>query len=408
MEPKRRSVPPFLFLLAAFVAGVLAERAGLIGRPAPTGPPFPVLREAYDLVQEHFVDRDRARPTSLEQGAIRGMIDTLGDRGHTYYLSPEEARQSEHERQGKASGVGVRVALVRNRPMILEVFPGSPALKAGLRPGDVVRAVNGEPTPPRAVGWVTSRLRGDAGTTVRVAVERAGEAGLIERTMARATVRTLDVLAQVLPTTPPVGYLALRQFHQGSGDEAAKALEGLTKTPLAGLVLDLRGNMGGLKVEGIQLASLFLPADTPVMIEKTARGPEVTLRSGKVKQRWAELPVVVLVDSQSASTSEVVAAALRDAGRGRLVGTRTFGTGTMLQEHPLSDGSALRLAVKTWKTPRGDLLWSRGIDPDVTVPLSPDGRLFVPDAARRLTAAGLAGSEDNQLLRALEVLRERR
>jgi carboxyl-terminal processing protease len=405
MESPSRRLPSFLLLLGVFCLGVAAERGAWFGQAGSTGPPFPSLREAHRLVGEHFVDRSRVGDDELERAALRGMIRALGDHGHTDWLAPEDARQSAEDRESRASGIGVRVALVGGHPTLLEVFPDSPALKGGLRRGDVVRAIDGADVPPSGLGWVTARLRGRAGSAVRVAVTRGDER--LEPSLTRAAVRTIDVMAQRLPTDPPTGLLVLRQFHFGTAAETFAALEHLEKIPVAGLVLDLRGNMGGLKDQCVRVASLFLPPGTPVLIEQTAKDPAVTIKTVAMKRTWADLPMVVLVDAQSASSSEMLAGALRDHGRAKLVGTRTFGTGTVLRVYPLPDGSAVRLAIKTWRTPRGDLPWYRGLTPDVEALLPADGRLLVPEQGREWTAADLANSGDAQLLKALEVLRGR-
>lgn len=408
-RPGSRLLTTFL-IVAAFGLGVLAERYDVLPSSRPNQPPglgntFDPFWQAWRLARDRYVDRNAVRPERMTRGAIEGMLDSLGDVGHTAYLSKEEYEQmqDEHENGLHVEGIGIRMSYRQRRPTVSAVLTDSPARDEGLRPGDVFLAIDGEDVSELTLDRLATRVRGPAGSVVKIRVAREGSAEPIEFHVRRARIELPDVTWHILPGPEPLAHIAIQQFGENAHPLLHKALEEAIERGARGLILDVRGNPGGLRDQAVAVTSEFL-ADGDVFIEQDAKGNQehVKVTPGGIA---TELPVVVLIDEGTASSGEIFAGALQDHGRGKLVGTKTFGTGTVLQPFELSDGSAILLAVTQWLTPKGRAIWHKGIEPDIIVTL-PDGvGPLLPEASGDLDAATLASSDDRQLLRAIEVLR---
>ncbi len=288
-------------------------------------------------------------------------------------------------------------------PTIVQTMPHSPAHAAGLRAGDVILAVDGRPVRGLTLTQIVQRVRGKPGTVVRLQLARRGHLRPIELAIKRADVQVDDVSWQMLPGKPAIAQVSFERFSEDSDKHLREVLEHARQQGAEGIILDLRGNPGGLKKQAIAVASEFLPKDAVVFIEQDAKGNREKVIS-KGGGAWEQAPLVMLVDGGSASSSEILAGALQDNRRAKLVGTRTFGTGTVLQEFKLSDGSAVLLAVLLWLTPDGREIWHKGIEPDVIVQLPPGASPLLPDEQNPLTAERFAHSDDVQLKKAYEML----
>jgi carboxyl-terminal processing protease len=242
---------------------------------------------------------------------------------------------------------------------------------------------------------------GPAGTSVTLTILHAGTGRMQDVTLVRANITLDNVTWQRLPGTT-VAHLRIVAFSQGVAGDLKQTLAEIQQAELAGLVLDLRANPGGLLDEAVSTASQFLDTGD-VLLVKDAQGQTtpIPVEPGGVA---TGIPLVVLINGGTASAAEIVAGALQDAQRAKLVGETTFGTGTVLNEFPLSDGSVLLLATQEWLTPKGRVIWHQGLSPDVTVPLPPDVAPLLPATERDLTPAQLQNSGDVQVLRALELL----
>lgn len=390
-------------LLVGFVGGVSAERLSLMPghtrRPSQqTLGPF---YEAWGLVEENFVDRQALRPREMTAGAIQGMLDSLGDVGHTSYLSVEEVKELESSLEGHFSGIGARMTVRKGEPTIVQVMPTSPAEKSGLRPGDVLLDVNGKDVHSLPLSRIVDMVRGPEGTGVDLHVLRPGAAQPLDFRIIRAKVAIEDVAWRMLPGTS-IGHLALQEFGADADAHLRKGLEALRRQGMKGLIVDLRGNPGGLKDQAVAVTSEFL-RDGIVFWEQDAQGKRtaVPVESGGAA---VDVPLCVLIDEGTASSAEIFAGAIQDHGRGTLVGMRTFGTGTVLRPFALSDGSAILLAVDLWLTPKERVIWHRGIQPDREVSLPATAALLLPYEQTGLTAADLQKTQDLQLREALKVL----
>ncbi len=360
---------------------------------------FSVFWEAWELASERFVDPAAPDPAEMTSGAINGMLDSLGDNGHTRFLSADEAQQWEESLRGSFEGIGAYIDVRNGRTIIVAPIEGSPAERAGLRPGDVILAVNGEPTSGWSVDELRTRVRGPSGTSVTLRVLHPGESVPVDVTVVRAQVVVPSVNWALLPND--VALIRLSSFDDDAGKELREALTDARRQGARALILDLRNNPGGLLDQAIEVASQFLPEGTTVLIEENRAGERkvTAARRGGVA---LDLPLVVLINESSASSAEIVSGALQAAGRAVLIGETTFGTGTVLTPFRLSDGSRLLLGTQQWLTPDERTIRGQGIEPDEVVALGDEVALLSPGEAAALPAAELRASSDTQLARALE------
>ncbi len=370
------------------------------GASAPTS--FGLIREAWDTIHQQYVDRSNLDDRALIHGAIKGMTEAVGDTGHTDFMTPEERKQRDAALSGSFVGIGVRIDQnAAGLPRIVEVFKGSPADKAGLASDDVIVAADGKPTTGHTITEIAGWIRGEAGTTVTLTI-RAGDTGPERNvTIVRADVPIEPVAWTMVPGSK-TALIRLDQFSSGAADDLVAALKAARADGADRVVLDLRGNGGGYVNEAVGVASQFLSSGL-VYIERNAQGGEVK-HPVSPNGVATDVPLVVLVDHDTASASEIVAGALQDANRAKVVGETTFGTGTVLGEFGLSDGSALRIGTVEWLTPSGRRIWHEGIAPDVPVTRPADVTPLTPDAVRRLTPAEIKALKDPQLKKALEVV----
>lgn len=375
--------------------------------PNPTGNPtsaqeLALIGQAWDILHEQYVGKDELDDRALAYGAINGLTEAVGDTGHTSFLTPEERAARADELSGSYVGIGVRIDTADDGlPVIDEVFKGSPAEKAGVKAGDEITEVDGKTTTGHDLDEVAGWVRGEAGTTVKVEIRSGGKGTEREISIVRAAVAEVVVSWTMVPGTK-TAFLRLDQFSNGAADDVKAALGEIKATGADRLILDLRGNPGGYVNEAVGVASQFLSSGD-VYVERDAAGHETRhpVSPGGVA---TDIPLVVLVDGGTASSAEIVSGALQDAGRAQIVGVKTFGTGTVLGEFPLSDGSALRVGTVEWLTPDGRRIWHEGIQPDVVIERAADVAPLGPDDVKSMTAAQVATLSDPQLARALSVV----
>jgi carboxyl-terminal processing protease len=373
--------------------------------PAPdssAAPDFGLIREAWDTLHTKYVGKDTLDDRDLIYGAINGMAEAVGDTGHTSFMTPEQRAQRSNDLSGKYVGIGVRIDTAEDGlPLVIGVFKGSPAEGAGLKSGDEIVAVDGKQTAGKAIDEIVDWVRGEAGTTVKVTVKPGATGAEREVAMVRADVAVIPVEWAIVPGTH-TALLRLDQFSAGAADAIKAALGEIKAAGADRIVLDLRGNPGGYVNEADAIASQFLKSGI-VFIERAADGHE-TKHEVKAGGLATDLPLVVLVDGGTASSSEIVSGAIQDAGRAQIVGVKTYGTGTVLGEFPLSDGSALRVGTVEWLTPEGRRIWHEGITPDVVVERPSDIAPLDPEQVGKMTPAQIAALTDPQLARALTLV----
>ena len=362
---------------------------------------FQLMAEAWNTINRNYVDRSALQPRRLTYGSIAGMVDSLGDTGHSSFLTPEMRKQASEQMKGQFEGIGAELRMKDGRAVVVAPMDGSPAQRAGLRPGDAILKVDGTDVSSQTLEEIVTRILGPAGTRVRITVLAAPTGKVREVEITRAHITVHNVTWHRLPETR-VAHLRVASFSKGVTKELRSALKDVVAQELS-VILDLRNNPGGLLDEAVATASQFL-GEGNVLWEKNAEGQVTAVPV--IKEAGAALgtPMVILVNQGTASAAEIVAGALRDAGRSRLVGETTFGTGTVLSEFPLSDGSALMLAIQEWLTPKGRTIWHQGIEPDVAVALPAEAFPLFPGQEEGLTAARLKDAGDRQLLSGLEAL----
>ncbi len=369
--------------------------------PAPTGPDVQLIQDAWQTIQQHYVDRTAVQTQTLTYGAISGMVDALGDTGHSRFLSPEMLKAEHNSLNGSFEGIGAEVQETDGHVVIVAPIDDSPAQKAGLLPGDVILKVNGEDMTSLPLNQVIQRILGPAGTTVTLTIGTPATGNTRDVTLTRAKITIHNVTWQQVPGTT-IADVRIVGFSQGVSQDLQQALLEIKNQHLTGIILDLRNNPGGLLNEAIGVASQFL-ANGNVLEEQDATG-KITPVPVTHRYPVTDLPLAVLINQGSASAAEITAGALQDAGRATLIGETTFGTGTVLNDFNLPDGSALLLAVQEWLTPKGRIIWHHGITPDDQVSLPTSAHLLLPEAERSMTPEQVKASDDAQLLRALQVL----
>jgi carboxyl-terminal processing protease len=398
---------------AAFGAGVAVGHSDLLSglglAPWATGlvkaqdqaDDFGTLWQAWDIVQEHFVDREALDANSVEYGAIRGMVAALGDDGHTVFLTPEEMSRRQADLSGKFSGIGAQLGVKDGLPIIVAPFDGSPAEEAGVKAGDIIMEVDGQDVGTWPLDQVASTIRGAAGTQVVLGLLRPEESKSLEITITRGEIVVPAVTWAMVPGTE-VALVRMSRFSANAVEQLKTSLEAAQAAGAASLILDLRNNPGGLLDQAIQVSSQFLK-DGNVLQEEDAQGKRKAfpVQRGGVA---TEIPMVVLINQGSASSAEILAGAIQDHERGTLVGETTFGTGTVLRPFTLDDGSALMLGTSQWLTANGRLIRKQGIEPDVRVELPVEVELLSPSAVENMSAGELLQSQDAQMLKALELL----
>jgi carboxyl-terminal processing protease len=402
-------------LVATFTVGIGVGRVAPLsgfGDPATQGASvgtsaqeFDLIRQAWDTLHREYVGRAELDDRELAYGAIRGLTEAVGDTGHTSFLTPEERAARADELSGSYVGIGIRMdAAEDGSPLVVGVFKGSPAEKAGVLTGDLIEAVDGKATAGHELDEIASWVRGEAGSSVEMTVR--AKAGGPSRTysITRADVPIESVSWTLVPGTK-TALIRLDSFSHGSADDIVVALKDIQKAGADRLVLDLRGNPGGFVGEATGIASQFIRSGD-VFVERDADGNE-TRHPVSPDGVALDLPLDVLVDNATASSAEILSGALQDAGRAQVVGVGTFGTGTVLGEFELSDGSALRIGTVEWLTPKGRRIWHEGITPDIVVERPSDVTPLTPDQVRDMTPAAISVMTDPQLARALSVVASR-
>lgn len=391
-----------LMLAFGLGGGVLFDRIFLLDAvPRGAAPDFRLIAQAWNEIQRHYVGRASLTNSMLTYGAISGMVNALGDTGHSTFLSPHMVDQLQEDQKGRLKGIGIEIAMHAGHVVIVAPIDGSPAQKAGLRAGEIIMRVDGREITDLPLNQVVARITGPVGTKVHLTILDPHTGHLRDVDITRASIKLHSISWHPLPGTSLV-HLRISEFEEHTGTEIRKALDAIMQKKPTGIILDLRNNPGGILDQAVAAASQFLCGGN-VLLVKNANG---TTQPVPVKQGGiaTNAPIAVLINRGSASGAEIVAGALKDANRGTLIGETTFGTGTVLKEFPLFDGSSLLLAVQEWLTPDGHSFWHKGITPDIAVNLPPDTNLIFPGAEHDMTAKELKDSGDKQLLRAEALL----
>ncbi|HET7630653.1 MAG TPA: S41 family peptidase [Candidatus Saccharimonadales bacterium] len=350
-----------LVAVIAFVAGNhTTDLVALMkGKSGPSNLDLSSVQDLYDKLRVNFDGQLDAQ--KLIDGAKHGLVSAAGD-PHTVYFTAEEAKEFMNDVNNTFSGIGAEIGKQDDKLIVVSPLDGSPAKQAGLKPGDVIAKVNGEATDGWSIEKAVSKIRGPALTTVKLSVIRDGQ--LKEISITRQDITAPSVSHKVLDGN--IGYLRISTFAQNTADDARAAALSLKKQHVKGVILDLRSNGGGYLDAGQGVASIWLKDNQTVVTERT--GDKVTMKLTALGDPiLADMPTVVLVDGGTASASEIVAAALRDNGKAKLVGTKTYGKGTVQEPIKLDDGGVLKVTVHHWYTPNDQSIDGNGLKPDKQV-----------------------------------------
>jgi carboxyl-terminal processing protease len=306
----------------------------------------------YSAVEENYADSVSA-DKAIYQGAIPGMLRTLDP--HSSFFDPKAYSLTREEQRGRYYGVGMTIQPREGKTIVIEPFLGSPAYKAGIRPGDVIAAVDGKSTDNLSSGDIADMLKGPKGTQVRITLLREGSEKPLDFTVTRDEIRRYSV-EQAFEVAPRIAYVKIAGFsNENTADEMAEAFKKLDAKTLKGVILDLRGNPGGLLNEGVAVAGMFLHKGQLVVSHRGRNSPPKPYYAGNENHGY-DFPLVVMMNRNSASASEIVAGAIQDHDRGLIVGETSFGKGLVQTVYPLSENAGLALTTAKYYTPSGRLI----------------------------------------------------
>ncbi|MCE8010290.1 S41 family peptidase [Halomonas daqingensis] len=338
--------------------------------------------EVFERIKRAYVEE--VDDSTLLRNAMRGMLSELDP--HSAYLDRNEFQSLRESTEGEFGGIGIEVGLEEGRLTIITPIDDTPASRAGLQARDVILEIDGNPTERLSLQESVTLMRGEPGSQIRLQILRSGQEAPLDITLTREIIRTESVRSEMLE--PGYGYLRVSQFQSRSGEQVNNAIRRMERDgPLQGLVLDLRNNPGGVLQAAVAVADAFLQSGLVVYTE--GRLPDTQMRFSASRETVApDVPLVVLINGGSASAAEIVAGALQDQRRGVIMGTESFGKGSVQQVMPLGNGEGLKLTTALYYTPNGRSIQAMGIEPDVRVVR---GRLEVTESSRQLREADLEG-----------------
>jgi carboxyl-terminal processing protease len=366
MNPLKRYLPAVLLaivILFAFAAGFAYSQ--LIPRTDTDLPQeFDLLSEVWQSLNEYYVNITDLDPTELSKGAVEGMLDSLGD-PYTAYMESHEIELSDLE--GSYEGVGAYVSMEDGQLTVVSPIAGSPAEREGVRANDLILEIDGESTADMSLMEAIMKIRGPKGSSVTLTILHQREYEPVDITIVREEIELESVYLDVLPEN--IAHLQITHFEADTTGEFTSALGDALDSGVSGIIVDLRGNPGGYLDIVVDIADEFLDGGM-VLYEADDSGNVIDEYPATAGGMATDIPLVVLVDNSSASGSEVLAGALRDHGRATIIGTTTYGKGSVNVLRRLSDGSGLYITIARWLTPNHHLIEGVGLVPDIVVELT--------------------------------------
>jgi carboxyl-terminal processing protease len=391
-------------LLSMYTGVVMAKRSPFQNE---TYENLKVFTEVLSYVEANYVEE--VDPNKLVYGAIRGMLRTLDP--HSSFMPPDVYREMQIETEGRFGGLGIEITIRDDILTVVSPIEGTPAFRAGIEPGDQIVKVDGESTKDMSLVDAVKKLRGPEGSAVTISILRKDFAEPKDFTLSRAVIQIKSVRWKKLPDD--IGYIKLRSFQKTTSDELADALQDLEEQHVRALVLDLRNNPGGLLEQAITVSDEFLEPGKLIVYTKGRLAGQNMKGFSKNERAYRTQFMVILINEGSASASEIVAGALQDLGRATVIGTQSFGKGSVQTIIPLSDGSGLRLTTAKYFTPKGREIQGKGITPDVVVeeakaPQAEEepGKPTPPRNRRQIALPGDDLSDDLQLQKAIDFLKD--
>jgi len=379
-----RGIVTGVVLGGMFLAGyLLHDQAPVAANVDAEENEFPLLHEVKDLLEKNYL-RPLPDDRTMEYAALRGFLGELND-PYTFFIDPPVAQSESHVLAGEYGGIGVQVQRNEQGDLVLYPFPDGPAARAGVEEGAILLAIDGMPLPPgERIDVVDGMLRGEVGggrgVTITIRAPESDESRDVF--IEFEVVQVPSIVWRMLAEEDTFGYVQIIRFTSRTPDELRTAIEDLKSQGAVALVLDLRGNSGGLLQESVEVASEFL--DGGVVFYEVRRNGETTTEATP-GGAWTEGPLVVLVDSGTASAAELVAGAIRDHERGILIGQRTYGKGSVQLIFRLSDGSSVHITSAEWFTPNRTPLEGNGLEPTISMIPDESGRdVELGEAVRQL------------------------
>ncbi|NPA41588.1 MAG: S41 family peptidase [Aquificae bacterium] len=362
-----------------------------------------LFSDVLKIVKDNYVEEPSLK--DMIYGALSGMVSSLDP--FSAFFPPEKYREFMQETEGEFGGIGIEISMEKGRPIVVAPIEGTPAFKAGLRAGDIIIAVDGEDTFGKSLLEIVKQIRGKPGTKVKLTIMRKGadKPFTVEITRAIIKIESVKYIKH-----DEIGYIKLTQFQHYTSRDLKKAIKDLLAQDVRGFIIDLRNNPGGLLSEAVKVSDLFLDEGKLIVYTKGRRDEE-KYYSKEPPVIPDYIPVVVLINKGSASASEIVTGALKDHGRATIVGEKSFGKASVQNIIPLEDGSALKLTVAYYYTPKGQLIHKKGIKPDVEVSMDDKTWEKLAQTIRKMRIEGngqkviLLPDIDVQLRKAIEVLR---
>lgn len=361
MQARNKFSLPWVIFIVLIIA-ILA--ISVLTKPS-TEPGLGQIEEAWQVIFNDYVDRDKLDPQALSSAAIRGMIEASGD-VHAAYYDAEEYKALQARQNGTYGGIGAVVTIDDGQLIVIAPIEGTPAERGGIKPRDKILEIDGESTVGLTLEEAAIKIQGELGTQVTLLVLHEGEESPVTLVFTREEVNVPSVYEEVLPEK--IAYVRITSFSTRTDSELVSALENVLGEDVKGIILDLRNNPGGTLDAAVSVASQFLE-DGQVLYSLDSKGDRETweVRDGGLA---TDLPLAVLVNGSSASASEVVSGAIQDQERGVLIGTQTFGKGSINHYRELSDGSAVYISIARWYTPNGRQIEGNGLTPDIVVEMT--------------------------------------
>ena len=346
------------------------------------------LEKYRSIINQYYLGE--VNDDDLKEGAIKGFVEGLGD-PYTEYISKEEMEEYMQDTLGNYVGIGIYMVLDEEEGKIKVLSPmkGSPAEQAGIQPGDIIETVDGETYTKEEMSEVSNKIKGKEGTTVKIGIKRGEES--VEFEVKRENIKVNPVEGKVLENN--IGYIQFSSFDETTAEDFNAKYEELQKQGITSLIIDLRNNGGGLVDQAIDIADLFVEKDTPLLYEVDKDGNEEVTKAEK--DVTITMPTIILTNENTASASEILAGALKDLGKAKIVGTKTYGKGVIQEILTLKDGSGIKITTEEYQTPNHNKINKVGIEPDemVELPETVTNILNVPE------------NQDTQLQKAIELLK---
>ncbi|MFO8052334.1 MAG: S41 family peptidase, partial [Candidatus Omnitrophota bacterium] len=353
-----------LFLLVVLVVAIFGYGVGysLGEEKETTFKNLDIFAEGIATIEEKYVEEQELK--DLIYGAMKGALSSLDS--YSQFLTPDDYKNLIIETEGKFGGLGIEITMKDGVLTIISPIEDTPAWEAGIQAGDIIVEIDGESTQDITLAEAVKKLRGKPGTKVTLTVLHPNQRETSEIKITRDIIKIEDIKNSSI-LEDGIGYVKISEFRESTAKDLEKELDQLKEEKLIGLILDMRNNPGGLLSSAVDVSSIFLKEDLPVVSTDSRNQEEIVYRSDSFSSKLLDIPIVVLINKGSASGSEIVAAALRDNNRAVLMGETTFGKGSVQTIIPLSDGSAMRLTTSRYYTPDGISIHEKGVEPDIVV-----------------------------------------